>query len=85
MASEGRLACSDLGGQRPGAGRCRGLFQSGDESRRVDRVKFKITSRVLPSCLGVASLGTIHTTDDLRKNRERANIGKAFALECAYT
>src|SRR6202051_2275051 len=41
MASEGRLACSDLGGQCPGAGRCRGPFQSGDESRRADRVKFK--------------------------------------------
>src|SRR6266436_3778520 len=40
MASEGRLACSDLGGQCPGAGRCRGPFQSGDESRRADRVKF---------------------------------------------
>jgi hypothetical protein len=27
-------------------GRCRGLFQSGDESRGADRVKFKITSHV---------------------------------------
>ena len=49
MASEGRLACSDLGGQCPGAGRCRGPFQSGDESRRADRVKFKTASRALLS------------------------------------
>src|SRR5258707_10132841 len=46
MASKGRLACSDLGGQCPGAGRGRGPVQSGDESRRADRVKLKLTSRV---------------------------------------
>jgi hypothetical protein len=38
MASPCRLACPDLGGQRPGAGhRCK-HFQSADDVRRDDRV-----------------------------------------------
>jgi hypothetical protein len=32
------LACSDLGGQRLGAGHCRKRFQSTDDVRRADRV-----------------------------------------------